>query len=176
MGTIRTTLGTKYPKTIAIPNFDCSVEHIANGNLMLLGSVEYRNELYRQFVGFGRLTMIKHSENYDLVHVKFAHNEKSRVIVVSDNMARRQLLTCKKGWFMSVIGYAKVRKSGYVKDKEYRRELKYMFYAEAIQGWFVPTLVDIKRNNYALDTTIVEEEKESYINFIDEIKGFSGND
>ena len=168
MGYIEETLGKKYPRTIAVPDFDTLVEHIRDKSLFLYGNFIHKERIFRQFFGIGKLTRIEHNEYYDLVYVKFGETQKSIAVVVCNNHARRQLLTCKKGWYLTIYGYAK--SMHLEKNVDYKTVHKYWFYAVAIQGWYVPTMLDIKKDNLKLEVDSEVEKNENLLNFIDEIK------
>lgn len=168
-------LGTKYPKKVKIPNIDTIVEHSENESVLFFGHINSKGKTFRQFWAIGAVVRVLRNETYDLLIIKFGDH--CRKVVVADNHARRQLLTVKSGEYAQIFGVAKAVRNKYTtKDGEYKDYIKYYFYALAIQGMFVPSLVEIKRKKMKIDDKTVadydieNEENKSYIDFIDELK------
>lgn len=103
------------------------------------------------FKGIGKVTRISKGEQADMVYVLFYPMAKGdaikpRVILVSGNHPRRQLLTLKCGQYAEFYGKAikkpmkHTRQDGRIVDS-YRWEM----FAYAIQGWYVPNMFDVKK-------------------------------
>lgn len=174
-------LGTKYPKKVKVPDIDTIVEHSQDEMIFLMGHTNEYGKMFRDFMGIGRVRAILKRDTYDLLFIKFGRTMPTRKVVVADNRARRQLLTLKRGDFATVVGFAKaVRRKYTTKDGEYHDYITYFFYAEGIQDWYVPSMVDIKRKKVALgeeemsDIEISEKEDSSILDFLEEIKGSGG--
>ena len=110
-------------------------------------------------VGIGIVRTIQKGDEFDLVKMDFGRGY-TREIYVKSNHARRQIYTLKKGqyaWFYGLM------KCYVLKGKK-----KICFYAKAFQGWYVPKSMDIiKIDPNEIDK--LEQDKESKINFIDEL-------
>lgn len=167
MPKVRVRLGTKYPKTITVPKIDGIMESVSGQSIMLFGS-EIKG--YRWFYAIGHIKRIEHFEKYDLVYARFGGGEYLSVCVVYETNARRQLLTCKLGHYAQFYGV-----SDYIKY-EYNGKTKkrHRYYLKAINGWYVPQLIEIKKKNLQLDRPkeriMSEEENKSMLTFIDDIK------
>lgn len=100
---------------------------------------------YQTFYGIGVVYKIIKMEKKDLVYVRFSSlpNRQMRMIVLYKNHARRQLATLKRGQICQVYGTC-VHYESKVKGKKYPVHRLGLF-AEGIIGWYVPTMLDIKK-------------------------------
>ena len=131
-----------------LPDFNGIIECYENECLFLYGWEEYKGKKYRAFYGVGYVVKINQGEKIDYVRVNFSLMGKhgSRTIRVVDNLARRQIQTLKRGQMCHVVGFASfyVRKKN--KDnKSPRDRLDLCLWARGLQGWYVPTMLEIKK-------------------------------
>lgn len=161
------TLGTKYPRKMYATDISNVMETILNENIIICSKVEMKGKTIKQFYSVSACCLIKHYETYDLLYCKFGCFGKTKCVVVADNIARRQLLTVKKGGFFFL--YAIMVAKPYT-DKEGKKRIVWRYYALAIQGWLTPNLLDVKKMPKNEDITEGKKESESLIDFIDEIK------
>lgn len=110
-------------------------------------------------IGIGIVRTIQKGEEFDLVGIDFGRGF-AREIYVKNNHARRQIYTLKKGQYASFYGLMKVYSEG--------KKTKVVFYAKALQGWYVPKNMDIIKVDPS-DIEALTKENESKINFIDEL-------
>lgn len=99
----------------------------------------------KRFMAFGYPTRIERGEKYDLVFLRCGSTY-IRKIVVENNNARKQIYTLKKHEFCEIYGLFK-----------YANKKGFMF-ATAIQGWYIPRVIDIKHEDNE-DIEQLEEEE-----------------
>lgn len=157
------------------------MEHLANEALMLFSDAKYRGKKYRLFYGVGKVYRIARGEKQDYVYINFGifHTKKPRLVVVYDNQARRQIMTLKRGQVCQVYGLCRYIMSEVEFNngqKKFWRRLG--LYASAIQGWYVPTMLDIKKmptNNDIVPQSEKEEDLgETFSSVLDEF--MNGNE
>lgn len=96
-----------------------------------------------QFFGFFIPLKISRGENFDIVDAQFGLTKKTRALLVTNNHARRQLLTLKKGQFAIAYGEARL----IVSKNQYGYSKQWHFNAYMIQGLYVPKAFDVKKHN-----------------------------
>jgi len=134
-------------RTFVNPTLNGTMEHLKDESLMLFG-YSYRNKKrYRIFYGIGKVYRVVRGDKQDIVYINFGifkeHN--TRAVIVMDNHPRRQTLTLKRGQVCQVYGMCRyftteIEING-VKTKGVRLGL----YALGLNGWYVPTMLDIRK-------------------------------
>ena len=145
-------------KDWSVPNVSRLARYSPHETLIYMGEpTEHTKQVI--CVGIGLVKVIQKGEEYDMVAMDFGRGF-TREIYVNLNHARRQIYTLKRGQYAWFYGTARFfRENG---------KLKAMFFAKALQGWFVPKQMDIVK----ADPNDIEEmtkENESKIDFIDNL-------
>ena len=164
------------------PTMDGYMEHLKDELLMLFGYSWNNGKRYRLFYGVGIVYRIVKGDKYDFVLMNFGlfKGKKLRKIVIFENHARRQLLTLKKGQMAQVVGICRYG----VIDIELKGKpalgQKLFLYGKALQGWYVPTMLDIRRlpiNEDLVEPTEKEEkEMEQYEDILEEFMNGKGEE
>lgn len=103
----------------------------------------------KQFWAHGKVYKIERGENFDLVNVKCGFNARVREIIVTDNHARRQILTLKRGQYGTFYGQCRI----YIVELENGKKVpKWHFFAYDIMGSYVPTMFDVKKREKNIET------------------------
>ena len=144
---IKNELGIASDEPYIVPTFSGTMEHTKDECLMLFSYSTHNHKRYRPFYGVGIVYRVVKGDKQDLVYINFGlfPTNRTRLVVVYDNHSRRQLLTLKRGQVCHVYGMCRyfttdVEVNG-VKTKGVRLGL----YAKGIQGWYTPTMLDIRR-------------------------------
>ena len=145
------------------PTIAGSMEYLYGESLMLFGWQQYHKKRYRPFYGIGVVYRVVKGEKQDLVYVRFGcfQSTRTRLIVVWHNHARRQIMTLKRGQCCQVYGVCRYFSTKVNINGEEKKGLKLGLYAIAIQGWYVPSMIDIRKmptNEDLVDPT--EKEKD----------------
>ena len=127
-----------------------------------------------QFLAMARILRISKGENFDVITVQLGLTKKARDIVVTNNHARRQLLTCKRGCFAQIFGECRIAKRKNSMGFVYK---EWELFAWAIQGWYVPKMFDVRKREKDIadgieeDETLPmsEEQKDFYKDVVEEI-------
>ena len=141
-------------------------------SLMLLGYVRHKGTTYRLFYGIGVVYRVVKREIDDLVYINFGvfKEHPRRLVVVHDNHARRQLLTLKRGQICHVYGLCRYfMGKGKKVDGKPTQELKMLLIATGILGWYVPTMVDIKKQGNNNDIVAPTDAENEIADFLGEI-------
>ena len=140
-------MGIAKEQPYVVPTINGTMEHTKDESLMLFAYSTHNNKKYRLFYGIGIVYRVVKGDKQDLIYVNFGAfpTHKTRLVVAYDNHARRQILTLKRGQVCQVYGICRyfttdIEING-VKSKGVRLGL----YAKGIQGWYVPTMLDIRR-------------------------------
>lgn len=171
MANIKAKLGKWSGKVYWLPNFDNTIHHAKDETLMFFGMEQLKGKEYRSFYGIGVVMRVVKGDKRDLIYINFGmrkygklSNRHTQLVVVEENRARRQLLTLKRGEVCQVYGISRY----YGLDKEINGEIKRVvklgLYAHALNGWYVPTLVDIKKMPKNEDLVNPSEWEEKFIN------------
>lgn len=138
------------------------VSHIAkvskDESIVIFGEW-WRNKAYRVCVGVGKVMRVAKGERMDLVVMCFGARY-SQKIFVTDNHARRQIYTLKKGQYAWFYGARRI----FIDEN---KKPKTTFIAFGFQAWYVPKMVDIK--HYDTDNLEDLEQERDLSNFLDEI-------
>lgn len=142
-------------------------------SLMLFPDTKHRGKKYRPFYGVGKVYRVVKGDKCDLVYMVFGcfPDIKKRSVVVYDNHSRRQLLTLKRGQICQVFGLCRY----YRTDIELNGKLikggglKLGLYAHGFNGWYVPTMFDIKKMPTNEDLVPPTEKEEHYLETLDKV-------
>lgn len=116
------------------------VYSLGDSNIEIIGRPKSK---YYQFKGDGQVIKISRGEKMDIIDVKFGMLNKIRHIVVINSLARRQILTLKKGQWGHFYGQAKLV-SFPTKDRKHMYP-QWCFSAYIVQGYYVPKMFDVKK-------------------------------
>ena len=139
------------------------------------------NPRFNQFFGIARIFKISRGDAFDVITVAFGVLNKVRDILVTDNFARRQLLTLKKGQYALIFGEAHLV---YRETTTGHKVAKWEFMSRLNLGMYVPKVADFKQHKKDIDDGIEVEQcedisttmSEHYKPIIDSILSFSQND
>ena len=127
-----------------------------NGESLLV----YGKEDVLNFQGMGIVRSIKKGENYDMVVMSFG--KYTRKVLVNYNRARRQIYTLKCGQYAQVFGKARFGRLD--------NGINYLYlYALAIQGWYVPKALDIKKSDEKFEALVEEQETDDFLKMFENI-------
>ena len=152
-----------------------TMEYLYGESLMLFGWQKYHGKKYRPFYGVGVVYRVVKGEKQDLVYVRFGpfNTTKTELVVVYHNHARRQILTLKRGQCCQMYGICRYFTDDIVLNGKETKGVRLGLYATAIQGWHVPTMLDIKRLPINEDLVApTEKEKEIQQTLEDVINDF----
>ena len=156
-----------------------TMEYLFGESLMLFGWQKYHGKKYRPFYGVGVVYRVVKGDKQDLVYIRFGpfNTTKTRLVVVFHNHARRQILTLKRGQCCQVYGVCRYFTTDIKLNDKDTKGLRLGLYATAIQGWYVPTMLDIRRLPTNEDLVApTEKEKEIQQTFEDVLNEFlNGN-
>ena len=99
------------------------------------------------FYGIGTVYRVVKGEKNDLVYINFGifRDRKTRLVVVYDNHARRQIMTLKRGQICQVYGICRYFATDVEINGIKATGVKLGLYASGINGWYVPTMFDIRK-------------------------------
>ena len=172
-------MGIAKEDSYVVPTFTGTMEHTKDESLMLFSYSMYNKKKYRPFYGIGVVYRVVKGEKFDLIYINFGlfKEHKTRLVVAYENHARRQIMTLKRGQVCQVYGMCRyftteVEVNG-VKSKGVRLGL----YAKAIQGWYVPTMLDIRKMPTNEDLVAPSEKEEEVQKTFEEVLDdfFNGN-
>lgn len=168
MAKIKAKLGKWTDKVYWLPNFDGTMQHTKGESLMFFGMELLEGKEVRPFYGIGVVIRVVKGDKRDLVYINFGMRKigklrdyYTRLVVVSDNHARRQILTLKRGQICQVYGMSNYYVDKRNIDGENKKVVRLGLYAYGLQGWYVPTMLDIKKmpkNEDLVNPTEWEEE------------------
>lgn len=125
-----------------------TMQHMRNESLMLFDECHYNNKTFKLFYGVGKVYRVVKGDKCDLLYINFGMfpEHPRRLVVVIENHSRRQLLTVKRGQVCQVYGMCRYF-SKIVKNRvgNTKRKVALGLFAYGINGWYVPTMVDIKK-------------------------------
>ena len=156
-----------------------NMEYVMGESLMLFGQQKWHGKSYRLFYGVGVVYRVVKGEKADLVYVRFGcfPSTKARLVVVYDNRSRRQTMTLKRGQTCQVYGIARNFRQKLVYGSKTTYELRLGLYARGINGWYTPTMLDIRK--MPINEDVVEpseKEKETMKSFEEVLNEFmNGN-
>jgi len=125
------------------------VRCINGESLLVYGKDEILN-----FQGIGIVRSIKKGEHYDMVVMSFGSY--TRKVLVNYNRARRQIYTLKCGQYAQVFGRCRF---GKLEDG-----MTYLYlYALALNGWYVPKALDIKKADDKFEELVEEQSTDDFL-------------
>ena len=158
-------MGIETNQPYVMPTFTGTMEHTKDEALMLF-SYSYQNkQKIRPFYGVGVVYRVVKGNKNDLVYINFGlfpHN-KPRLVVVYDNHSRRQLLTLKRGQVCQVYGICRYFVENVEVNGVKAKGVKLGLFAKGIQGWYVPTMLDIKKLPINEDIAEPSEKEQKYM-------------
>ena len=138
---------TKTEEDVIKPTLYGTMFSLRHESIMLFSQGRYNGKNYRLFYGVGTVYRVVKGEHQDLIYINFGifKTQKPRLIVAYGNHARRQTLTLKRGQVCQVYGMCKTFMTEFELDGEKRKGIRMGLYATALNGWYVPTMMDIKK-------------------------------
>ena len=164
------------------PVADGVMEHLFNESIMLFGWQKYNGKKYRLFYGIGVVCRVVKGDKQDLVHIRFGcfNDARIRLVVVYRNHARRQLLTLKRGQVCQVFGFARYHTTDIMLNGVKTKGTKIALYAHGISGWYVPTMLDIKKlprnDDICMPTDSEKKLQETFDSVLNEFMSGKGED
>ena len=139
--------GIKNEEPYIVPTINGTMEHTKDESLMLFSSSLHNNKKYRAFYGIGVVYRVVKGDKQDLIYINFGlfPTHKTRVVVAYDNHARRQTLTLKRGQVCQVYGMCRYYSTDVEINGIKSKGVRLGLYAKGIQGWYVPTMLDIRK-------------------------------
>lgn len=148
MARVKVKLGKWNNQSYMLPDYGGTMEHMKGESLMLFGWETYKQKKFRPFYGIGIVYRVVKGDKSDLVYINFGmfSEHRTRVVVVIDNHSRRQILTLKRGQVCQVYGVCRfyTRKKP-LENGEVQKEVDLLMFAKGLNGWYVPTMLDIKK-------------------------------
>lgn len=131
-----------------------------------------------QFFGPCKVWKIEKGDKFDIIQLQFGLDRKIRDVLVFNNHARRQLLMCKKGYWILAFGEIKMYKRENPNNpKQNYRQWQYFAYALWSTG--VPLMFDVRKHEKEVEEGIEKNEfvelnenrEQYYDNIVNEIFG-----
>lgn len=168
---VKLELDSANEEEIIKPTIAGKMEHIKNESLMLFGYIRDNGRNYRMFYGIGVVYRVVKGERCDLIYINFGifKTQKPRLVVAYDNHARRQTMTLKRGQVCQVYGLCKTFMTEFEMDEEKRKGIRMGLYAKAINGWYVPTMLDIRKMPKNEDLTDPSEKEEQLMDKFEDV-------
>lgn len=169
MARVKVNLGKWTNKQFVLPDFDGTMEHLKGESIMFFGWNELNGRKFRPFFGVGKVYRVVKGDECDLVYVNFGmqgieREHTPRLVVCYDNHARRQTLTLKRGQHATIFGISRFyTKKITTKSGEQKEITNVSLYATGLQGWYVPTMLDIRKMPKNDDLVNPSEWEESII-------------
>lgn len=131
-----------------------------------------------QFFGACKVWGIERGEKFDIIQLQFGLDRQVRDVLVFNNHARRQLLMCKKGYWIIAFGEVKMYLRENPKNPKYKYK-QWQYFAYALWSTGVPLMFDVKKREKDIEQGIeenqivelTEKKEEYYNNIISEIFG-----
>ena len=129
------------------PKSSGTMKSVDNESLMFFSYATHNNKRYRLFYGIGIVYRVVKGDKQDLVYINFGtfRDTKPRLVVTWDNHARRQIMTLKRGQVCQVYGISRMFTDEFQHNGETKRAVKMGLYAKGFLGWYVPTMLDIRK-------------------------------
>lgn len=153
------------------PKLNGIIEHTNEESLMFFSYSKHNDKHYRLFYGIGIVYRVVKGEKIDMVYINFGifKSIKTRVVVTYDNHARRQLMTLKRGQVCQVYGLCRYYQTECEINGEKKKGLRLGLYAKGILGWYVPTMMDIKKMPINEDLVKMTENEEQLEETFDQV-------
>lgn len=164
------------------PTISKEIYHLKGESLILFDYSQRQGKSYRIFYGIGIVYRVVKGDKQDLVYINFGifKEQKTRLVVVYENHARRQLMTLKRGQVCQVYGVCRHYTTKINLNGKESKGLRLGLYATAIQGWYVPTMLDIRKmpNNDDLVNPSEKEQDlmETFEDVLDDFLNGTGDD
>lgn len=164
------------------PTFDGTMQHIKGESLMLFGETKYKNKKFRPFYGIGVVYRVVKGDKGDLIYINFGlfPNHKTKLVVAYDNHARRQTLTLKRGQVCQVYGMCRFYTTKIDINGVKKKGVRLGLYAKGIQGWYVPTMLDIRKmptnEDLAAPTEKEQEIQQTFEEVLDDFLNGTGEE
>ena len=145
------------PKTTIVPTDNLCDEYVFLGG--------GKTSAIRPYFLCGVLMQISKGEEFDVLTVKTSDAKKEcyKSVLVYNNHARRQIYTCRKGQSLISYGLSALREIEITYRGKKRRVMKRFFWANMIQGMYVPKSLDIKHDvdyqENQVDTMSIEQKE-----------------
>jgi len=156
-------VGIKKEEPYIAPTFSGTMEHLKDESLMLYSYSMHNKKRYRLFYGIGKVYRVVRGDKQDLIYINFGgfREHKTRLVVAYDNHARRQTLTLKRGQIAQVYGVCRLFQQETTVNGVKAKRIRLGLYAMGLLGWYVPTMLDIKKMpiNEDLETPTEKEEE-----------------
>lgn len=131
-----------------------------------------------QFFGPCKVWSIERGDKFDVIQLQFGLDRQIRDVLVFNNHARRQLLMCKKGYWIIAFGEAKMYLRENSKNPK-RKFRQWQYFAYALWSTGVPLMFDVKKQAKDIEQGIerdetvelTEKKEEFYTNLVNEIFG-----
>ena len=145
------------------PSITKEMECMNSESLMFFSYATRKQKKYRMFYGIGIVYRVVKGDKQDLVYVNFGlfKEKKTRLVVAYDNHARRQILTLKRGQVCHIYGLCRYFTTDVEINGIKAKGIRLGLYAKGIQGWYVPTMLDIRKmpiNDDLVDPSEKEQE------------------
>ena len=148
-----------------------------NSNETAMLMTGFHKEL-TQFFAPCKVWKIEKGDKFDIIQLQFGLDRKIRDVLVFNNHARRQLLMCKKGYWILAFGEVKL----YQRENPRNPKLKYrqwQYFAYALWSTGVPLMFDVRKREKDIEQGIEKDEfeeltenkQEYYGNIVNEIFG-----
>ena len=149
-------------ETLVHPTMGSCIDILKDESLMLFSYAWRNKKRYRLFYGIGKVYRVVKGEKQDLIYVNFGafKENKRRIVVAYENHARRQVMTLKRGQVCQVYGICRYFTTKIKLNGLETKGIKLGLYAIAINGWYVPTMFDIRKmptNDDLVEPTEKEE-------------------
>lgn len=147
MGNNKKEINKQNKEPYVVPVFSGSMEHTKDESLMMFSYSMHNKKRYRLFYGIGVVYRVVKGDKQDLIYINFGmfREHQTRLVVAYENNARRQILTLKRGQVCQVYGVCRYFTTEIELNGKKTKGVKLGLYARAIQGWYVPTMIDLKK-------------------------------
>ena len=150
-----------------------ATQNLYGESLLFFNTQKLHDKKYRQFYGIGKVFRVVKGEKQDLIYVRFSvlPTAKIRLVVAYDNHARRQVLTLKRGQVCQIYGVSREFTTDFIspETQEKKKVVRLGLYASGILGWYVPTMIDIKRMPINEDLVAPSEKEEEMQDKFEEV-------
>lgn len=125
------TMGKKNPRRISIP----STRHLAR--ISSADTIIYfrKKKNLTRCIAWGLVKKISKGDEFDMMYL-ISGGSKLLIVVIKSETARKQIATCKINQWCQIIADSLMCFE--------ENETKIILYAVAIQGWYVPKIMDIR--------------------------------
>lgn len=153
------------------PTYYGAMECLNKECLMVFGKATFNKKVYRLFYGVGKVCRVVKGEKQDLVYINFGifSQHQTRLVVAFDNHTRRQTLTLKRGQMAQVVGICRNYMYEFEKDGVKQQGLRLGLYAYGFNGWYVPTMMDIRKMPTNEDLVEPSEKEEKLMKNFDDV-------